>query len=218
MLYLESTLRETQSQSLIATNTSDLLKLEIDKLKQYSRRACLVISGVELPRNKTSEKAEETETKVQELSSRELGVNEDDFDYELDKAHRLPINPTESTRRNSPPNIICKFRTHHFREQLYSQKKKIHRATSRKINFHVSLTKHRSNLLKETNNYIKNDECIKFCFPDSNGNLKVKFADNHNVSFDTFQLFLTVLERNLGSDENAYEGDNNAEKTAEVEQ
>ena len=207
-----------QSQSFIATNNSDLLKLEIDKLKQYSERSCLVISGVELPRNKTSEKAEETETKVRELFSRELGVNKDVFDYELGKAHSLPINPTELTRRNSPPNTICKFRAHRFREQLFSQKEKIHRSTNRKINFHVSLTKHRLNLLKETNNFIKNDERIKFCFPDSNGNLKVKFADNHNVSFDTFQLFLTVLERNLGSDENAYEGDNNAEKTAEVEQ
>ena len=162
-------------------------------------------------------KRQKKQTKVQELSSRELGVNEDDFDYELDKAHRLPINPTESTRRNSPPNIICKFRTHRFREQLYSQKKKIHRSTNHKINFHVSLTKHRSNLLKETNNYIKNDERIKFCFRDSNGNLKVKFADNHNVSFDTSQSFLTVLNRKLGGDENAYEGDNNAE-TTEVEQ
>ena len=96
----------------------------------------------------------------------ELGVNEYDFDYELDKAHRLPINSTESTRRNSPRNIICKFRTHHFREQLQGT------------------------------------------------------ADNHNVSFDTFQLFSTVLKRKLGSDENAYEGDNenkNAE-TIEVDQ
>ena len=67
VLYLESTLRETQSENFIATNTSDLLKLEIEKLKQYSRRSSLVISGVELPRNKTSEKAEETETKVREL-------------------------------------------------------------------------------------------------------------------------------------------------------
>ena len=129
------------------------------------------------------------------LFSRELGVYEDDFDYELDKAHGLPINPTESTRRNSPPNIICKFRTHRFKEQLCSQKKKIHRSTNRKINFHVSLTKHRSDLLQETNNYIKNDDCIKFYFPDSNGNFKVKFAGNQNVSFDTFQSFLTVLER-----------------------
>ena len=119
--------------------------------------------------------------------------------------------------RNSPPNIICKFRIHCLTEHLYSQKKKIHRSTNCKLNFHVSLIKHHSNLLKETNNYIKNDEHIKFCFPDSNGNLKVKFADNHNVSFDTFQSFLTVLERKLGIDENVYEGDNNAE-TIEVEQ
>ena len=70
-------------------------------------------------------------------------------------------------------------------------------------------------MLKESNSYIKNDERIKFCFPDSNGNLKVKFAENHDVSFDTFQSILTVLETKLASDENAYEEDNennNAEK------
>ena len=82
---------------------------------------------------------------------------------------------------------------HHLREQLYSlKKKKIYRSTNRKIDFHVSLKKHHSNLLKETNNYIKSDEHIKFCFLNSNGKLNVKFADNHNVSFDTFQSFLTV--------------------------
>ena len=91
------------------TNTSDLLKVKIDKVKQYSRRSCLVISGVELPENKTSEKGEETETKVQEIISRELGNKENDFDYQMDKVHRVPINPTESTRRNSLPNITCKF-------------------------------------------------------------------------------------------------------------
>ena len=103
MLYLESTLSEMQSQSLIATNSSNLLKLELDKLKQYSRRSRSVISGEELPQN------EETETKGHELFSWELGINKEDFDYELHKAHKLPINPTESTRNNSPPNIICKF-------------------------------------------------------------------------------------------------------------
>ena len=137
-------------------------------------------------------KRQKKQTKVWELFSRELGVNKDDFNYELDKAHRLPINQTESTRCNSPPNIICKFQLHHFREQLYSQKKKIHRSTNCKINFHVSLTKHCLNLLQETNNYIKNNEHIKFCFPDSNGNLKVKSAENNNATFDTFQWFLTV--------------------------
>ena len=52
VLFLEPTLLETQFQSLIVTNTSDLLKIEPDKLKQCSRRSFLVISGVELPRNK----------------------------------------------------------------------------------------------------------------------------------------------------------------------
>ena len=56
MLYLESTRRETQSQSLIVTNTSDLLNLELEKLNKYLRRSCLVVSGVQLQRNKTSEK------------------------------------------------------------------------------------------------------------------------------------------------------------------
>ena len=109
MPYLESTLCETQSQSFIVRNTSDLLKLKIDKVKQCLRRSCLVITGVELLENKTNEKGEETETKVRETFSRELDNKENDFDYELDKAHRVPINPTESTRRNSQPNIICKF-------------------------------------------------------------------------------------------------------------
>ena len=86
VLYLESTFHEIQSQNLIVTNTSDLLKLGLDKLKQYSRRVCLVISGEKLPQNKTSEKTEETETKVREIFTQEFGVNKDDFDYELDKA------------------------------------------------------------------------------------------------------------------------------------
>ena len=96
--------------------------------------------------------------------------------------------------------------------------KKTFTSTNQKINFHVSLTKQCSNLLKKTNNYIKNDKCIKFYSPGSNGNLKVKFADYHN--FDTFQSFLTFLERKLGSDENPYEEDNedNNAETIEVDQ
>ena len=92
-------------------------------MKQYSRRSCSVISGVELPQNKISEKVEKTETKVQELFMQELGVNKDDFDYELGKAHRLPINPTDLTRCNSPPNI-CKFQMPSFRKQLYFTRNK----------------------------------------------------------------------------------------------
>lgn len=60
---------------------------------------------MELPQNKTSEKAKQTETKVQELFSQELGVNKDDFYYELNEDHRLPINLTELAK--------CQFPTKH---------------------------------------------------------------------------------------------------------
>ena len=89
---LEQMLRETQSFNLIATNTSELLKMEVDKLKQYSRRSFLVISGVELLRNKTTESAEETEEKVRRIVETNLYISREDFDYELYKVHRLPPN------------------------------------------------------------------------------------------------------------------------------
>lgn len=189
------------------------VKTRAGQIEQFWRRSCLVISGI-IPYHEI--KQVERQKKQTELFLRELCVNEDDFDYELDKSYRLTINSTELTSHKVSPNIICKFGTYCFREQIYSQKKKkIYRSIDWKINFHVNLTKRRLNLLKESNSYIKNDERIKFCFPDSNGNLKVKFAENHDVSFDTFQSILTVLETKLASDENAYEEDNennNAEK------
>ena len=49
VLYFESTLCETQSQNFILRKTSDLIKPELDKLKQYSRTSCLLISGVDIP-------------------------------------------------------------------------------------------------------------------------------------------------------------------------
>ena len=89
---LEQMLRETQSFNLIATNTSELLKMEVDKLKQYSRRSFLVISGVELLRKKTTKSAEETEEKVCRIIETNSYISKEDFDYELYKVHRLPPN------------------------------------------------------------------------------------------------------------------------------
>ena len=55
---LKQMLCEAQPCNLIATNASELLKMEVDKLKQYSCRWCLVISSVELPPNKATKSAE----------------------------------------------------------------------------------------------------------------------------------------------------------------
>ena len=117
--------------------------MEADKLNQYSQRSCLVISGVEPQPNKAIKSAEETEEKVRRIIKTNLDISRGDFDYELDKVDKLP-----------PLNITCKLRTHCFREYLFAKKNDILNITNKKVNFYVSLTKCRSDLLHETNKYV----------------------------------------------------------------
>ena len=72
------------------------------------------------------------------------------------------------------------------------------------LNFHVSFTKNIHQIfLRKTNNYVSKNanRKVKFCFGDSHGNLKIKFSDNKNVSYDTLQLFLEELDKKLHNKE-----------------
>ena len=46
------------------------------------------------------------------------------------------------------------------------------------------------------------DGQVKFCFAETNGNLEIKFYGNRNMTFNTFELFLAVLDRKLRNSEN----------------
>ena len=61
--FLEQAMRELLSSAVIATNTGKLLSKEIERLKQYSRCSCLMISGLSFAENNSSRTAAET-TKV----------------------------------------------------------------------------------------------------------------------------------------------------------
>ena len=80
---------------------------------------------------------------------------------------------------------MCKFRTHRFRKYLFAKKKDILNITNKKVCFHVSFTKYRSDLLHETNTYgSKNaNKKVKFRFADSHVNLKIKFSDDSFWSY-----------------------------------
>ena len=108
-----------------------------------------MISGVDLPPNKATKSAEEAEENVRRIVETNLDICREDFDYELDKVHRLPIIKVmqKKKKKNKPRNIICKFRTHRLREYFYAKKKDILNITNKKVNFHVSLTKCRLDLL-----------------------------------------------------------------------
>ena len=50
-----------------------------------------MISGVDLPPNKATKSAEEAEENIRRIVETNLDICREDFDYELDKVHRLPI-------------------------------------------------------------------------------------------------------------------------------
>ena len=140
---LEQLVYEWQSDALLSKRTSKLLSREVDRLKQYSRQSCLVISGVKLPEGKNKETAAEATEKVKELLTDSLHINPTEFNNEIDKVHRLPlINKQKQTEKTSTPNIMCKFKTHSYREKLFSKRNEIRNNSNKKIKFHVSLTKY----------------------------------------------------------------------------
>ena len=153
---LEQLVYEWQSDALLSKCTSELPAREVDRLKQYSRQSCLVISDVKLPEGKNKETAAETTEKVKELLTDSLHIDPTEFNNEIDKVHRLPLtNKQKQTEKTSTPNI-CKFKTHRYIEKNFSKRNDLHNNSNKKIKFHVSLTKLRSDLLEKAQNHIQN--------------------------------------------------------------
>ena len=107
----------------------------------------------------------------------------------------------QTEKTSSIPNIICKFKTHSYREKLFSKKNELYSNSNKKIKFHVSLTKHRLDLLEKAQNHIQNLQEETFCFADPNDNLKVKFNDSRNMNFDSLESLGNVIKRKLGTGE-----------------
>ena len=193
---MEQLVHEWQSDALLSKCTSELLAREVDCLKQYSRRSCLVILGVNLPEGKNKETAAEAAEKVKEHLTDSLHINPTELNNEIDKVHRLPLtNKQKQTEKTSTPKIIRKFKTHSYREKLFSKRDELHNNSNKKIKFHVSLAKHRPDLLEKAQKHIRNLLGIKFSFADSSGNLKVKCNDNKNMNFHSLASLGNIIER-----------------------
>ena len=120
--FLEQAMQESQSSTIIATNTSKLLSKEIEQLKQYSRHSCLMISGLSFAKNKSSKTTAKTTNSVKDILINQLEIDPDKFNMELDKVHKLPLSSTKKTQhRETVLNVICCFKTHSFREKLYAK-------------------------------------------------------------------------------------------------
>ena len=97
----------------MATNTSSevaRLNGEIDRLHQYSRRSCLIVSGIPVRKNETTgDLRKEFEKKV----IKDLDITSEEYDFEYDKIHRMgKIDGNEQ-------NVRLRFRPHEFPAELY---------------------------------------------------------------------------------------------------
>lgn len=159
---LEGKVMQLEGSLAVAGHVNTVLRDQIDDLQQYQRRSCLVIEGIPLDGEETTQKLR---GKVETIVTTKLGdgsVVKEEFNDHYDKCHRI------GKVKNSQQPVIVKFKTDSFREYLYRQRKK----TPAGVKFKVSLTKKRIELLEIAESMSKDFEQIKFAYADPNGNTK----------------------------------------------
>ena len=106
----------------VAQQVNHLLRTDLDKTQQYTRRSCLVITGIPTFKGET---AHDVEEKVKDhIVLHDLGYHQDrdksirianEIAHDLDKVHRV------GQRSGSKQAIIVKFKSHSKRTSLYSE-------------------------------------------------------------------------------------------------
>ena len=116
-------MREPLSSAIIATNTSELLSKEIEQLKEYSRRSCLMSFGISFPKNNSSATAAATSNSVKDFLINQLQIDPEELNIKPDKVHKLPLTSAKTQYKKTVPNVICCFKSHCFREKLHVNQK-----------------------------------------------------------------------------------------------
>ena len=125
--------QEVQSlQGVLATSkhVSSMLQIQLDNQEAYSRRPCLVISGVD-----SQLKEEQLNQKVVDIIG-ETGVDGEIIQDNIDKLHSIG---KKNDNRNTQ-SVIVKFKTHSFKEKVYRKRNTI---KNTRIKLRPSLTKRR---------------------------------------------------------------------------
>ena len=189
VVVLESTLKVSQ-------NTSDKLSAEVDNLQQYSRRNCLIVSGILI---KHGESTADLKRSIEKIVLKDVGVSKEFFEYEFDKVHRI------GAADGDKQNVIVRFRSHQFPSELYYGRKKI---KNKKIGLKLSLTKNRTALLRNITEKIEIDEnyrdTVKFCYSDFNGNIKVRLHELYRGKYvhtiANFNKIETLVEKIINNE------------------
>ena len=158
------------SASHVTSVLQEQLTAKTDELEMYSRRSCIVLTGLCKEQSENFSKLKED---VLETSC-ETGISKEEISNNIDKLHRIG-----KTNKNNPQNTIVKFRSHSFKEKIYSKRKAV---KQRDVKIKPSLTKNRIELLENTNTLITDNPGTNFLFKyaDVHRNLKNRLKDARN--------------------------------------
>ena len=93
---------------------------KVDELEQYSRRSCLVFTGI--PESPKAQR-EDTDKEILDLCRDKLGIDLQQRD--LDRTHCLGVVKTNDRGEAINRAIIAKFSNYRIREEVFNSKKKL---------------------------------------------------------------------------------------------
>ena len=146
--------------------------------EQYSRRACLRIHGIPLP--KKAESATDCMSKVKEVF-KEIEVTVPD--EAIDRAHRIGAKVKDDNTGEVRQAMIVKFLRWKHRTAVYKGRKK-----SKDKKILLDLTAKRAKLLKFAMEKTESDDHIDFVFADINCRVGLKTMDGE------FKFFRNEIE------------------------
>lgn len=165
-------------------NQVSFLQDQAEESEQYSRRTCLRIEGVPLPKDERSESAEDVIKIVKKIIS-EAGVVIPDEG--IDRAHRIGKGKIVAGQRHR--QIIVKFSTFRHRTMLY----KARRTVSSRCRIYLDLTQERRRVLDQINADLKDRQFQDaFAFADINCHLCVSMGGSYNY-ISSYQDYLRLL-------------------------
>ena len=165
------------------------LTARTNELEMYSRRSCVVLTGLCKEENKNFNKLKEDD--LETLC--ETGISKEEISNNIDKLHRIG-----KTNKNNIQNTIVKFKSHSFNEKIYFKRKAV-----KDVKIKPSLTKHRTELLKNINTLVTDNPGTNFLFryADVHGNLKIRLKDARNgrevVRFDNEKDFNQLFAKSF---------------------
>ena len=93
---LEGNVSAMKGELAVVRNVNTLLSRQPDEVDSYSRRSCMIVTGLQKPEN--DEKNEDDALNVISAVAKEAGIDENDFRKHVDKIHPIGGAKTETKR------------------------------------------------------------------------------------------------------------------------